>query len=702
MNSDTYTYLLADARGALKSCRLLSALESLKGLASLLKATPEADEVQTVLSAYHMLLGYMVQGANDPSRTAMYRRFVCRSYELADCLERKGVLADTRSFYAARFRDFQTRTGIRPLHDLLSPAADLTEVFNGLWLSGMLSSEEESAVRDYLMSGKVLSEGKCLAISALTLSAMRFFDISKYRILLDCVLVPHAELRARALVGLVFVHLAHPDRLAYYPEVEARLRLMADVPGFGTELEMLQAQLFLSLETKRIERNLRDEILPQMMKRVKDLRLDRSIGLEEIKDKLTEADLNPEWEEDGTPSRLAEYMKEFMELQQRGADMYITTFKMLKQRFPFFQQVYNWFWPFTLNHPEVPETARRSETLKLLLKGAGLCDSDKYSFCLMAGMMPQNEMRGEPGSFMSDNLRQMLAEQEGLLAQPTFKDYLRSYVQGFYRFCHLFIHREDFPNPFKSDLYVVDYPPFDRLLNDGGFLERMADFAFRNKTYPLAMSLYKRIDRKKLKADMCQKLGFCYEQEDDFVHAIDAYDLANSLKPSSEWTLRRLAACYRVTEQYEKALGAYDELAAIHTESASLSLRQAECLIHLNRYDEAFKFLYKADYLDSASGQAVRALAWCSLLTGKYEQAERYYTKVLAGAPTRADWLNAGHAAWLQGHVADAVSRYKRSLPDEEPWRFLENDIPLLDKAGLTADDRSLMTDAVLADAGKL
>ena len=75
-----------------------------------------------------------------------------------------------------------------------------------------------------------------------------------------------------------------------------------------------------------------------MMARMKDFRLDRSLGVDELKDKLTEADLNPEWEADGTPSKLAAHMKEFMDLQQRGADMYMSSFKLLKQRFPFFRR----------------------------------------------------------------------------------------------------------------------------------------------------------------------------------------------------------------------------------------------------------------------------------------------------------------------------------------------------------------------------
>lgn len=62
------------------------------------------------------------------------------------------------------------------------------------------------------------------------------------------------KLRVRALTGLVFVHIVHASRLAMYPEVEARLKLMSDLPSFVSELELLQTQMFLSLETKRIEK----------------------------------------------------------------------------------------------------------------------------------------------------------------------------------------------------------------------------------------------------------------------------------------------------------------------------------------------------------------------------------------------------------------------------------------------------------------
>jgi len=708
MTNETPTYLLSDIRQALKARRLLLALQSLRGLSALLKASDEADEVESLCSSYSMLLSYMAQGADDPQRGGMYRQFTRRAYELSDALERKAVLADNSSFYTTSLGVLEKMQGTPCISSsLTSSGSQLRDLFDAVWLSGHLTTAEETALDEYILSDNGDPAGRLLVTSALTLGGMLFFDIAKFRILLDASLSPDPALRVRALTGMVFVHIAHPGRLALYPDALTRLRLMADMKDFKKELEMLQTQLFLSLETKRIEKNLREEILPQMMKRMKNLRIDRSLGIDELKDKLSEADLNPEWEDDGTPSKLIEHMNEFVELQRRGADMYMTSFKMLKQRFPFFKVVANWFWPFSLQHPEIPDSARKSETLKLLLHSAGLCDSDKFSFCFVMASMPNLSNPMASAKLMEkipEEMRQAIERNEEQ-SQPTFKELLRSYVQGFYRFCNLFIHREAFPNPFSGNLFIVDYPSFDKLLEDGEFLLRMADFAFKDKTYALARNLYERVEREKLTAGTSQRLGYCYEKEGQTDKAIDIYELANALKPDSEWTLRRLASCHRSMGNYAEALRAYDELATLRTEDASISLHQAECLIHLERYDEAFKFLFKADYLAPDSEQAARALAWCSLLTQKYAQAERYYEKILAGTPSPSDWLNAGHTSWLQGRVGEAVTRYRKSVATAKKngtadfeENFLTADAPMLRRAGLSEEDMALMADAVNND----
>lgn len=413
-------------------------------------------------------------------------------------------------------------------------------------------------------------------------------------------------------------------------------------------------------------------------------------------------DLNPEWEADGTPSKLAAYMKEFAELQQRGADMYMSSFKMLKQRFPFFTVATNWFWPFTLKHPELPASLRDNATLKLMLGGAGLCDSDKYSFCLVAAQMPKQSGGGSLQDQMAEALKGMQGIEGFALpespAEPTFKDELRSYVQGFYRFCTLFTHREVFVNPFTQNLFLPDYAPFAELLDDADFLVRMAELAFSDKSYALALTLLRRIPANGMDAGLYQKLGYCQEHTGQTDEALLAYTQANDLKPRSAWTLGRMAACLRKIGRYDKALECYSELSGMQPENATVALRQAECMIRLEYYDEAFKFLFKVIYLNPDSRQAERAIGWCSLLTGKYEQAERYYNKVLEVEPTPTDWLNAGHVAWLQHNMPLAVDRYRKALPQDNPADFLNEDAAMLLNAGLTSDDLAMMTDAVLAD----
>lgn len=696
MKANTPKYLLDDARKALNEHRLLSALDSLRGMAHSLKAWNEAEKINSTYDAYKILLDYLSKGADDPERNKMYAGFLRNCYEMCDTMERACELTDETSYYATNFRTMQN-LGYAGLSvaEVLRKTTSPRVLFDYIWLSGKFSADDEINVADLLTGDDFNTNEKCVVLSALTLSGMRYFDVAKYRLLLDNSLVADARLRVRAMVGLLFVHFMHGERLAQYPDVYARLQLMADVPSFISELELIQAQLFLSLETKRIEQNLRDEIIPRMMDRMRHLKIDRSLGLDELKDKLSEIDLNPEWEEDGTPSKLAEHMKEFVELQQRGADMYLSSFKMLKQRFPFFNVASNWFWPFTYDHPELPNNLKGNAILNMLINHAELCDSDKYSFCLMTEHMPQadaNLLKEQMGSSLSE----LMKGQPTIPAEATFKNELRSYVQDFYRFCNLFIHREAFTNPFQSNLFIVDHKPFNQLLDDKEFLIRMADFAFKDKSYGVAKTLLQRIPLKERSAEACQKLGYCYEQEQLFAEASKTYALANDLKPRSAWTLRRLAATLRNLGAYDEALQAYNELADIYPENATVALRQAECHIYLKDYDTAFKFLFKADYLSPDSGNAERALAWCSLLTGKYEQAEKYYLKVIGNQPTQADWLNAGHTAWLMKQIPLAIERYRKALPDDKKADFLNNDAELLHKAGLTADDLAIMTDAVL------
>lgn len=697
----TYSYLLKDARKALEESHLSSALSALREVATGMKVWNIAEECKSLEESYAMLLNYLEKGSEDPERVMMYRKFTKRAFELCDELDRLWELEKNDSFYATTFHTLQKLKGNDfTLVGLLEKREkDVRTLFDAIWTSPLLGRAEEKAVNSFMADDSVLHEHKCLLLSALTLSTLQFFDEAKIQILMDQSLSLDVEIRVRALSGFAFAMVTHEKRVARHEQVLGRLHMMMDLPAFVKELEILQQQLFLTLETKRIEKNLQEKIFPEVMKKLKDARLDQSIGLDGIVAIPIEEEFNPDWKKDKEQKKFEKYIKHLADLQERGADMFIGSFRTLKQRFPFFAVAANWFYPFSLNHPDIPKGSTESSLMRLLAGHAGLCDSDKYSFCLMFQLIPPQSremMRQNLGQFI-DQINISQADLPSFEEKYSFRVALRSYVQGFYRFCNLFIHRKDFPNPFQQNLFLPDCKAFEELLNDDDRLLRLVDFAFQDGAYPLAQKLYKKVKPDLLSAEILQKWGFACEKTNQLADASTYYEAACLMKENSTWTLQRLGTCALRLGEYERALHSFMKLEEIRPEDTQVALHTAECFIHLEEYEEAFKRLFKVDYLAPNSGTATRALAWCSLLTGKYEQAERFYMKVLGEKPTPTDFLNAGHAAWLLGVLPQAIERYRKSITDpSEASKFLDEDTPILLKAGKSCEEIAMMVDAVL------
>lgn len=697
MENQTYKYLYKDVIKALKDNHLLLALQSIQGMATTVKSWIAKDEIDNIIDSYHILLSYFANGTNDPERNKLYKKFYCRTYELAEILLREGDLNDEASYYSTTLKTLRSMKGGQfMLSEILVPATPLRDMFDAIWTSGAWTIDDLSAIYNYMTDGDVGDDAKCLVLSATTLAATRYYDIAKVKLLLDQVLSDNIKLRVRAITGLIFVTARYPERLMLYPQAEAQLSLTIDSQNFEADFSTLQLQLFVSLETKRFERKLEDKIIPQMMKHIDTLRIDSSLGMGNH-DKLTDKDLNPEWREQLFTPEMEKFVQEYTNLQLSGADVYMSSFKMLKNRFPFFNVPANWFYPFTYNHPDIPQQHKDNKLLKALLSNVALCDSDKYSMCLMFSQSGISTKLMENGKLESIIPDQMPTNAIPKGDKELFAEEMRSYIQCFYRFSNLFAHREAFVNPFQENLFLFDYKDFASLLKNRANILSMANKLFKTKVYDIAQKLFAIIAQDEQESSIYQKLGYCYEIFENFDDAYNCYDKANILQPHVAWTLQRLAACACRLERYDKALLCYNELAETNAEDSAIALRQAECLIHLKRYNEAFQFLFKANYLSPESRNSERALAWCSLLTKKYEQAEKYYLRILASHPTPTDYLNAGHAAWLLGNFSEAISRYKKSLPKDNPSNFLGTDTAMLKEAGLSDDDIALMTDAVLS-----
>ena len=58
----------------------------------------------------------------------------------------------------------------------------------------------------------------------------------------------------------------------------------------------------------------------------------------------------------------------------------------------------------------------------------------------------------------------------------------------------------------------------------------------------------------------------------------------------------------------------------------------------------------------------MRAIAWCSFITGKDDQARGYYQRLMEQPhPTFEDYLNAAHVEWVTKNNQQAVEYYNRA-----------------------------------------
>lgn len=694
MDRQTFEVLFRDVQNALDESRLLDALQTLEGLIEYTGNWECKSTWTEIKESYGMLLDYMARGFSDPDRDHLLQQFTRRTYEIADAVNRDYLLLDNQSHYASVWSILQKMGQPADLQGILTAGGSYRQLFEVAWTGPAWQKNDYEAAHAIMESERWQEYERCELLSGVTLGALQLFDAKRLKFLLDLALSPVTAFRVRALVGAVLVYVKHAVRCQWYPEISAQLRLMSDLPGFVSMLQALQMQLFLSLETQNIEKSLREEILPEMMKKAKDIHFDKSLGFEELQEKLSDQELNPEWDKDGKLSQLGKRMKELAEMQMKGADVYIGSFKMFKQKFPFFNVAANWFCPFTFQHPDMGKNMQENAFLKLFLNSGNLCDSDKYTFCLMMQEMPTSQH-----AMLQQQLSAAM-ESHGDALQNSFTEekdaslLLRSYVQDIYRFFTLFRYRDSRDNPFARNLLLIDYSPFDEMLSNMNTLQELADFTFKEKSYLFALKFYEHLPES---ADNCQKIGFCHQSVKNYQQAIAAYEKANLLKSDSAWTLKQLGLCYRLAGDFASALRVYEELEPMQPEDTSLLLRLSECYLHEERYDKAFEKLYKADYLAPESGMALRALAWCSLLTGKTEQACNYYNKIMSGTPQQEDYLNAGHAFWLNGDIQQALQYYRKSMEIENKdfasMEFFGEDKNLLMQKGKSLTDLQLLID---------
>ncbi len=692
------------------------------------------EETSDITTSYEYMLEYLRLGTDDPQRHLLHNQLLVRAYTLNDKAHMMTSLPLGMSLFHEKRRTYEKMPArsldvllmeleyfttqldeIRTDKDYMEHRIEelielarrhesaFTELFYSTWCSVFWSREEVNSAKDILQSPHVQSFVKEHFVTALTFGLLNHLDTAKLVLIADTCRDTDVKVNQRALVGLALICHRYDTRLMLYPEVAARLALLQEEPMFVNDLRTIQVQLLYSRESKKTEQKIKDELLPQFMRNSK-IRND-SFHFQADENALENMEKNPDWEEQLRNSGMEKLLSEFQSMMMEGEDVFLASFAQVKN-YSFFYEPANWMLPFTTLHSQILSTVKAQsknslQILDVITRFGSLCDSDKYSFSLTIAGIPdmQKGMVMNQLSMQEEELKEMTKKLEGDQSLRK-RECSKHYIQDFYRFFNLHPRKAEFRNPFRSDLYLFSCRTLETALGSAKAKLPFAEFFFHKELWGEAETLYQKIiTRQGATVDVYQKRGFCMQQEMKYTEAIDMYQRADLLNPKQRWVLKNMAYCYRQLGEYEKALHCYGQLKALSSEdSLPLSMQIGMCLLNMGKLNEAMNAFFEAEFMDEQSSRPWRAIAWCSFLSGKMEQSQRYCKRLLQQpSPTKSDYLNAAHTEWVMGNISKAIALYRKALVlygGMKPFlKAFHSDSEHLIAQGIHEDDLSLFID---------
>lgn len=712
-------------KNLLMSSQLGKAIQLLGAEIALINDWQITSDFDSISMEYRYMLQYFGQGVEDSKRSTLYRHLVGRSLLLNDDVlcSLKLPISMLLIDQARRHKNNQPfnidyyNSALKRYEDIMPlpyPTDDspqlkqsitereqiLSNLFTDIWISGKWNRDIRNGVIEMIGSNHVTPTDACMIVCAVTLSLLDMFDPQKMLFLGEISNNDNPLPASRALTGFVLAASKYDDILPYFPEVASLISLMSDSTVIQNGIQSIQYSLFFSRETEKIDKKMRDEILPALLKKKK-----RS---SDTPADISDEDSNPDWEgweKSLKDPAIQKTIHEMMELQMEGADVYISTFAHLKS-FPFFKNPGGWFRPFDISQPDVRELLssyefKNSPLGKEFLRTESICDSDKYSFCLTYKLIPK-ELRRQMLDEIFSNANEDLSENSNDSPSAQYRQYARHYIQDLYRFYKLFPRRHEFWNPFESNTNLFKTESLKQLFSTNQFERASAEFLFQKKYYQEAAELFERIIEKNSYEStdwvIWQKMGFTLQKTNRYAEGLEAYTKADILDPDNIWTIKHIAQCWQKLGDASKATEYMRMAEYLSPEDINLVLYTGECLMNEKKYEEALSKFLKVEYEDPDSIRAKRDIAWCAFMNNKYDLSRKYWNSILSISKKTSiqDLVNSGHNEWCSGKIQEAATLYRLAIKSagyEDVHILIDADRSILISHGIKPIDISLMLD---------
>ena len=669
----------------ISSGRLHEAIVLLKSISEEKMLWEVTDRISRVEEAYCYMLRYAMDDVADPHRDIIYKNIKEDLCVIFERLIREVNARNNTSIYYSTLRTSKNKSisvAIDRYYDAMqlnSPfniasgeskgfstieiEAIETELFEAIWTIFPYSSDDESRLNSFFEDNTIPNHIKIFIISALMLGGFEFWDSRRAIILAKIYDSDNNEkIKMTALTALVLLLYMNRDK-EFPSEVIARIKVLRDNPQWMSDLKIIYLELIRTQDTDRITSKLRDEIVPEMMKIKPEI--DKKFKDVEQGGDSMDFEENPEWQEFLESSGLADRMKELSEIQEEGGDVLMGTFSQLKS-YPFFYNTANWFRPFNVDNSILVKLGDDTNVIgELIANSFFMCDSDKYSFLLALSSVPESQRNMMISQIKSQNINAAEIQNASLNLSPdSRKNIVNKYVQNLYRFFCLFRRKEDFNNPFATEINLTEVKPLQSDFLDDAMLQLVGEFYFKHKYYKEALNVFKLREAHMFPdATLYQKLGYCQHRLGNIEEAITYYEQSELLTGNSVWTTKRLASAYKQLGNVSQSLEYYQRLDAMQPDNFSTTMNIGLCSMSLGKYEQAIKAFYKAQYLDEESEKPLRPLAWSLLMNKDIEGAHRIYNKILCSTNIQPiDYLNRGHLSLVQRDFHNAILFYNKYI----------------------------------------
>ena len=718
--------ILSSAINNLMDKRLDLAIELLEQLYVQRPTLIGHSELEAVKNDYQLMVDYMERGFTDDKRASLYLSLLQRLYRVAADLEIswrcKNVIVYVDAFrisdHLNTSHDFIRSVLESFVSDVamlsLLPEAERTEkakdlydrhqvfvnrLFNTLWTSCQWSDDDCAFYTGLMLSPMVDVVDQQLLVSAVTLGAMNQFDINKFKALTTVYQQSTDErVRQRALVGWV---LSVFEGMDIFPEQDEIIRKLCENKDTIRELYTLQIQFFYSQDTEKDNEKLQRDIMPYLVEG-SNITIGR-LGIVEKEEDSLENILNQD-AEDKRMEQMEEKVRKMMEMQKQGSDIYFGGFRQMK-RFPFFNDLANWFTPFYIDHPALRTTIERigqPNILETITNQGNFCESDKYSLAFamesIINQIPGNikEMMGSEGAFapMGTTLDK---------SNPTY--ICRAYIQDLYRFFRLYRSSNELINPFidnhkssfVADTFFFVYKSFIGTGLDE-YKMRLALYLYKHKNMDKLVELMSTFHVEDTNYNILMGYINLYFGKPDVAYQI--FNMVLQEDTENQWALKGMARAAMDCEDYDTAEHTYSQLLRLEPDNINYAVKRCVTLLKTERYAEAREELFRLDYQYPDNMNVKRVFAWTMLLDKSLDKASQLYDLILSDAPMAEDYLNSGYCWWAKGNIGQAKNSFQAwiTMTKGNKDRLLEeirNDQKVLDLYGITEIDCLLMVNLI-------